>query len=122
VQLDVGVVQDLLVDVYQVVELLDTHHVEVLMDEEQLDLMEVDRLLDGQHDYVQHLLVHVHHLVQVQSVDQDSNLEGIILQAVNEQIHELLVVDVVLLDLTELVIVILFAVHFKHNVDVFWCN
>ena len=120
--LHVLAVQDLLVDVYQLVHLLDAQYVEVLVQEEELDLVKLDRVSERLHQDVHHALVHILGRVEVERVNQNRDLERIILQAGDEQVHKLLVRDFVLLGLDKLLIVVLLTVHIEHDVDVFSRN
>lgn len=122
IHLDFFAVQNLLVNVDQIVHLLDRQRVEVLVQEEQLCLMILHRVLDRSHDDIQHANVNIDLRVQVQRVDQESDLEAVVLDARNEQVDELLVRDLVLLRLHELLIVVFLAVHVEHDVDVFCCH
>ena len=57
-------------------------------------------------------------MVQIKRVDENADFVTIISQAYFEELDEFLVSDVVLLCVQELPLVVLFAVHLEHNVDV----
>ena len=88
------------------------------MKEEKFHLMEPGRLSDGLHQRIHHLLVHICSGIQIQSIDQYSNLERIILQTNDEQVHKLVMSDFIFLGLLKLLIIILFAIHLEHSVYV----
>jgi hypothetical protein len=91
----------------------------VLMDKEQLDFMEFNWFLQTGHNNIEHRLVYVNGWLQVETIDEHSNLKGVVLDADDKQVHELLVCDLILLCFHELLIVVFFAIHLEHNVNVF---
>tara|TARA_B110000285_G_C14925223_1_gene514663 strand:+ start:456 stop:806 length:351 start_codon:yes stop_codon:yes gene_type:complete len=59
---------------------------------------------------------------QIQSVDQHSNLEGVILDANGKQVDELFVSNLFLLGGNKFLIIVFFAVHFKNDVNIVCCD
>ena len=114
--------KNVLVNVYQHVHLINRQNMEVLMDKKQLHLMVKSRILNGHQYDVHHLLINVFLYVQIQGVDDHSDLKRITSDACNEQIDELLVRNLIFLCRNEFLVVIFFAVHLEHNVDIISCN
>jgi hypothetical protein len=92
------------------------------MDQEELHLMVFYRIPDSIQNDVHHLLIYVLLHIQVQSVDDHSNLERITFDTYDKQINELLVCNLIFLGGNKLFIVIFFAVHLKYNIDVISCD
>ena len=67
------------------------------MNQEELHLMIKSGILDGGQDYVHHFLIDIFLNVQIQSVNDHSNFEGITFDANNEQINELLMINLIFL-------------------------
>jgi hypothetical protein len=84
--------------------------------------MELYRLFDWLHQNVHHLAVNILFRFQIQSVQQNTNLERVILYANDEKLHEFLMSDFIFLRFLELLILIFFAVHLEHNVNVLSCD
>jgi hypothetical protein len=113
--------KDILVDIDQLVHLLDRQGVEVLMDQEELHLVELDRIFDRYHQNIHHDCVHICLKVQIQCVDENSNLKRITFYANNEQLNELCVGNLILLSRNKLCIIIFLAIHLEHNEDIISC-
>jgi hypothetical protein len=60
--------------------------------------------------------------IEIQSVDNHSNLEGITLDADYEQINELLVWNLIFFCGYKWLIVVFFAIHLENNVDIISCH
>jgi len=91
------------------------------MEEEQLEFVVLDAFLDTLHQDVHNPAVDILSWVQVADINESSNLEGVIADAQDEQVNELLVGDLGLGSLLELLVVVFFAIHLEHDVDVFSC-
>ena len=75
--------QDSHVSVNEKIELGDSVHVEMLMDEEQLQLVELEGVLQCMNENFHHVWVHIC-VVQEPQVDMQSHFESIILDCDNE--------------------------------------
>ena len=94
----------------------------MLVDEKQFDFVIPRWLTDRDHQDIEHPLVEVGVGVQIEGVDKEGDLEGVVFDANFKQLDELLVRDVVFPCLLELVFVVLLAIHLKYDVDVLRCG
>lgn len=111
-------VERILINIEQLIQLSKRETVKVFMDKEKFNFMVSAWPLYWKDDQVQHCIVHFT-WSEVHSVNEHCNLEWVALDAHNKQVKELLVRDVVLLGSDEFLNIVFFAVHLKHNVDVF---
>lgn len=91
----------------------------MLMNKEEFHLVVFARLSDSRHKNIHHLLVHVDGGIQIESVDQDGDLIGVISEANDKQLDELFASDSIFLGFLELLPVVLLAVHLEDNINVF---
>ena len=111
-------VQNFLVNVDESVHLSNRQQVEVFVNQKEFVLVHLNRFPNGLENNVKDAGSDVDLGVQELSVDEDCNLERVISQTNDEQVDELFVRDLVLLGVQKLLVVVLFAVHLEHNVDV----
>ena len=90
----------------------------MLMKEEQFHLMEFHRFFDCVHQNLHHLLIHIFSGPQEHRIDQSCDLEGIVPQAGDEELDELLMDDIIFLSLNELLIKIFFTIHLEDIVNI----
>ena len=112
----------ILVCIYKPIKLLNGHHIEMLVQEEQLVLVEIARITHTLHYNIHHLLVHVNLWLHIQGVYQHGYPNRIIPYTNYEQLTELFWSDVILLGVNKLLMVIFLTVHLKHCKNVLSSN
>lgn len=101
------------------VKLLYRENIEMLVQEEQLKFMKVLRISYTSHNNIHHLLIHVFFSVEVAGVEEHSDSNGVISQTNDKQFLELFWRYVAFLRRSELLVVVFFAVHLEHRVNIF---
>mmetsp|Transcript_30406 Transcript_30406/g.46574 ORF Transcript_30406/g.46574 Transcript_30406/m.46574 type:complete len:283 (-) Transcript_30406:9-857(-) len=110
-----------MVNIEDPVHLFNSEYVQVLEKQEDLHFHELRGFLYRLNDDIHHDLVHISR-GQVSRIDEHGNLEGVILEADDEQVHELLRSYLVLRSLLEGLVVVFLAVHLEHDIDVSGCD
>lgn len=112
---------ELLINVNQVVHLLNWENIEVLVEDEKFRFMIKHWFFDGSHENIHHLLIKISTWRDVEAVNEDSNLKGIILQTDDEELNELLMSDLILFRFLKLRCIVFFAVHTENDIDILCC-
>jgi hypothetical protein len=112
------VVQNLLIDVNDLVQLGNSQHIKVLVEEEKFHLMEVHWAFDTIHQDVYHIFIEIDRWRNVEWVNDESDLERVCFDADDEQLNELSVSYFIFLGLLELLVVVFFAIHLEHDINV----
>ena len=114
--------KNILVNIYQQVHLFNRQNLKVFMDKKEFQLMVKRGILYRLHQNIHQLNINICLYIQIQGVNDHSDLEWLILEAYDEQVDELLMCYLIFLCWYELIVIVFFAVHLENNVDIISCN